>query len=239
MQEELLRMDRFLSLGEVSMGIAHEIRNPLAGIRITAQALEEEVGENESLREYVSRIISEIDRLNDLLKAFFSFAKPQRPQLSPCLLPKLIDDVLFLVKKDLETHRIQVEQDHAEDLPTAYLDENQMKQVILNLFLNSIHAISRNGLLSVSTSVLTQRGRPEVLISVSDTGKGIPREHQTKIFDPFFTTKARGLGLGLSVSYRIVKRHGGNIRVQSEPGKGTSFFIHLPLTDGQGERTED
>lgn len=233
MQEELLRMDRLVSLGEISMGIAHEIRNPLAGIRITAQAMEEEVAGHETLREYVGRIISEIDRLNELLKSFFSFARPQRPQLMSCHLPDLVQDVLFLLNKDMKDRHIQVKQEHPADIPLVSVDVNQMKQVLLNLLLNSIQAISRDGMIRLNTSVHSHRGRREVVISISDTGKGIPPENQGKIFDPFFTTKAKGLGLGLSITYRIVKRHGGRIRVQSEVGKGTTFFIHLPLEDGE------
>ena len=239
MQEELLRMDRLISLGEISMGIAHEIRNPLAGIRITAQAMEEEVAGHDTLREYVGRIISEIDRLNELLKSFFSFAKPQRPQLMSCHLPDLVGDVLFLLNKDLKDRNIQVEQDHPVDLPSVSVDVNQMKQVFLNLLLNSIQAISRDGVIRVNTSVQFHKGRREAVIGISDTGKGIPPENQGKIFDPFFTTKAKGLGLGLSITYRIIKRHNGRIRVHSEVGKGTTFFIHLPLEDGKLSRERD
>jgi PAS domain S-box-containing protein len=229
MQEELLRMDRLVSLGEISMGIAHEIRNPLAGIRITAQALGEEVSDNESLQEYIARILSEIDRLNELMKSFFSFAKPQKPQRAACNIPEMIQEVLFLVRKDLEKRNIRVLQRQAENLPSVYVDVSQIKQVLLNLLLNSIQAISRDGRIAVTTTVANRHDRGEIVIGVSDTGKGILPEHQAKIFDPFFTTKAKGLGLGLSITYRIVKRHGGYIRVHSEPGKGTTFRVHLPL----------
>jgi PAS domain S-box-containing protein len=232
MQEELLRIGRLGSLGEISMGIAHEIRNPLAAIRITGQALEEEVKGNRTLREYVARIISEIDRLNELLKSFISFAKPQRPELVPCHIPDLLQDVFFLVKKDLEKRGIQLWQDHAENLPAVSVDVNQMKQVLLNLILNSIQSIAKNGEIRVRTSVISKLDGREIIICVEDTGKGIREEHLAKIFDPFFTTKAKGLGMGLSNTYRIIKRHGGSIRVKSEVGKGTSFFIHLPLEFG-------
>jgi PAS domain S-box-containing protein len=232
MQEELLRMDRVVSLGEISMGIAHEIRNPLAGIRITAQALEEELGHNEIHREYVARIISEIDRLNELLKSFFSFAKPQRPQLEPCHLPGLVRDVLLLLRKDLADRRILVEEEYAAGLPPVPVDMNQMKQVVLNLLLNAVQAIGKEGVVGLGMDVGVHGGRREAVLRVSDTGKGILPEHQAKIFDPFFTTKAKGLGLGLSITYRIVKRHGGRIRVQSESGKGTTFFVHIPVDLG-------
>lgn len=229
MQEELLRMDRLVSLGEIAMGIAHEIRNPLAGIRITAQALEEELGHNPVWREYVTRIISEIDRLNELLKSFFSFAKPQNPQLAPCHLPMLVEQVLFLLRNDLEKRRIRVQHCPQKGLPEVALDEGQIKQVLFNLFINAIQAMEHHGELRIEEkSAMGRQGR-EIVLSVSDTGRGIPPENQPRIFDPFFTTKAKGLGLGLSITYRIVQRHNGRIRLQSEPGRGTTFFIHLPL----------
>ncbi|MEJ5375472.1 MAG: ATP-binding protein [bacterium] len=229
MQEELLRMDRLISLGEIAMGIAHEIRNPLAGIRITAQALEEEVAHNPTWREYVGRIISEIDRLNGLLKSFFSFAKPQQPQLAPCWLPKLVEEVLFLLRKDLENRGIRVENTHAQELPQIYVDEGQIKQVLFNLCMNAMQAMEQGGTLRIHTDQAIAAGRREMVLTVTDTGKGISPEHQSRIFDPFFTTKAKGLGLGLSITYRIIQRHKGRIRVQSEPGRGTTFFVHLPV----------
>lgn len=229
MQEELLRMDRLVSLGEIAMGIAHEIRNPLAGIRITAQALEEEVAHNPLWREYVGRIISEIDRLNGLLKSFFSFAKPQQPQLAPCELPRLVEEVLFLLRKDLENRGICVEHTHVAGLPQVQVDQGQIKQVLFNLFMNAMQAMEPGGILRIHTEQVSAGGRKEVVLSVSDTGRGISPEHQSRIFDPFFTTKAKGLGLGLSITYRIIQRHKGRIRVQSELGRGTTFFVHLPV----------
>lgn len=229
MQEELLRMDRLVSLGEIAMGIAHEIRNPLAGIRITAQALEEEVAHNPIWREYVGRIISEIDRLNGLLKSFFSFAKPQQPHLAPCDIPRLVEEVLFLLRKDVENRGIRVEHTHVSELPKVNADEGQIKQVLFNLFMNAMQAMEPGGILRIHTDQTSTAGRREMVLSVADTGKGIPPEHQPKIFDPFFTTKAKGLGLGLSITYRIIQRHKGRIKVQSEPGRGTTFFVHLPV----------
>ncbi len=232
MQEELLRMDRLVSLGEIAMGIAHEIRNPLAGIRITAQALEEELAHNPTWREYVGRIISEIDRLNGLLKSFFSFAKPQQPNLAPCELPRLVDEVLFLLRKDLESRGIRVEHTHVSELPKVHADEGQIKQVLFNLFMNAMQAMEPGGTLRIHSDQASTAGRREIVLSVADTGKGISPEHQSRIFDPFFTTKAKGLGLGLSITYRIIQRHKGRIRVQSEPGRGTTFFVHLPVEKG-------
>jgi PAS domain S-box-containing protein len=230
-----MRNERLSSLGELSMGIAHEIRNPLAGMRITAQALEEEVGSNPLAREYVSRIISEIDRLNELLKSFFSFAKPQKPALVPCRLEELVREVIFILEGELRERGVEVEMHFPAEVPQLMLDTGQMKQVLFNLVINAMQAMAHGGTLRIGISSNTEARPPEVILSVADTGKGINPEHRSKIFDPFFTTKAKGLGLGLSISHRIVQAHGGRMSFQSEVGKGTTFHVHLPVKKDEGE----
>ncbi len=229
-----MRNERLSSLGELSMGIAHEIRNPLAGMRITAQALEEEVGQNPLAREYVSRIISEIDRLNDLLKSFFSFAKPQKPTLVPCRLEELVKEVIFILQGELRERGVEVQTHFSAELPQLMLDTGQIKQVLFNLVRNGMQAMSHGGILRIGVALNAQARPPEVILSVADTGKGINPEHRGKIFDPFFTTKAKGLGLGLSISYRILQAHGGRISFHSEVGKGTTFHVHLPVIKDEG-----
>jgi PAS domain S-box-containing protein len=232
--QHAMRNERLSSLGELSMGIAHEIRNPLAGMRITAQALEEEVGSNPLAREYVSRIISEIDRLNELLKSFFSFAKPQKPALVPCRLEELVREVIFILEGELRERGVEVEMHFPAEVPQLMLDTGQMKQVLFNLVINAMQAMAHGGTLRIGISSNTEGRPPEVILSVADTGKGINPEHRSKIFDPFFTTKAKGLGLGLSISHRIVQAHGGRMSFQSEVGKGTTFHVHLPVKKDEG-----
>ncbi len=239
MQEEILRMDRLISLGEISMGIAHEIRNPLAGIRITAQAMDEEIDSGDSRKEYSGRIISEIDRLNDLLKSFFSFARPKNPDFSFCHIQEITQEVHLLIKKDLSDRDIDFVQDFGKGIPRLKVDFNQMKQVFLNLLLNSIHAMPLGGQLRVACTLnesrqKTDKRKRHAEITISDTGNGIDKQNILRIFDPFFTTKAKGLGLGLSITYRIIKKHGGNITVQSKKDEGTSFRITLPI-DYEGD----
>jgi len=232
-QEEILRMDRLVSLGKLSSGIAHELRNPLAGIKTTSQALSEEMSEDDPRREYLTRITKEIDRLNDLLKTFFSFAKPQKLNLVPCHIKDIINEIIPFLIKEIADKGIRFTENYHPQLSKIKVDKSQMHQVFLNLFLNSIQAMSEGGELKIE--VTPQNSAPGdgakqnfVKAVISDTGRGIPPHLIHKIFDPFFTTKPKGIGLGLSIAYQIINKHGGSISVESRWEKGTSFVIHLP-----------
>ena len=233
LQEEILRMDRLVSVGELSSGIAHEIRNPLAGIKTTAQALGEEMGQDDPKREYLNRITKEIDRLNDLLKTFFSFAKPQKLNLVVCNIKDIVNEIIPLLIKDIANRGINFTEEYAGGLPKVRVDFNQMHQVFLNLFLNAIQAMPRGGELKITaepvrSAPLLNPERDYIRISISDTGKGIPAHDINKIFDPFFTSRPKGIGLGLSITYQIIKNHGGSIKVESKVDSGTTFTITLP-----------
>jgi PAS domain S-box-containing protein len=233
MQEEILRMDRLVSLGKLSSGIAHELRNPLAGIKTTAQALSEEMTRDDTRREYLNRITKEIDRLNELLKTFFSFAKPQQLNLVRCHIRDIINEIIPFLIKEIADKGIHFVEDYHPQLPKIKADKSQMLQVFLNLFLNAIQAMPNGGELRIEASPLissSMDGSKQNLIKIviSDTGRGIPPHILHRIFDPFFTTKPRGIGLGLSITYQIIKKHGGSIKVESEWEKGTSFVISLP-----------
>jgi PAS domain S-box-containing protein len=233
MQEEILRMDRLVSLGKLASDIAHELRNPLAGIKTTAQALSEEMSRDDSRREYINRITKEIDRLNDLLKTFFSFAKPQKLNLVYCHVKDIINEIIPFLIKEIADKGIQFVENYDPQLSKIKVDKTQMHQAFLNLFLNAIQAMDIGGKLRIDVTPTTSYslvGRKQnfIKIIISDTGKGIAPDILYKIFDPFFTTKPKGIGLGLSITYQIVKKHGGTIKVESELGKGTSFVINLP-----------
>lgn len=232
-QEEILRMDRLVSLGKLASGIAHELRNPLAGIKITAQALSEELSENDSKKEYLNRIMREIDRLTDLLKMFFSFAKPQKLNLVYCNLQDIINEIIPFLIKEIEDKKIHFIEAYHPQLPKIKVDKNQMHQVFLNIFLNAIQAMPDGGRLKVEAkplSTINSYGSRQsfIKIIISDTGKGISPQILNRIFDPFFTTKPKGVGLGLSITYQIIKKHGGSIKVESQLNSGTSFIITLP-----------
>ena len=234
-QEEILRMDRLVSLGKLASGIAHELRNPLAGIKTTAQALSEEMSKDDSRREYLNRITKEIDRLNELLKTFFSFAKPQTLNLVRCHVKDMTNEIIPFLIKEIADKGIHFFENYHPQLPKVKVDKTQMHQAFLNLFLNAIQAMPNGGELKIEAKPIASYSldgskQNFVKIQISDTGKGIPPHMIHKIFDPFFTTKPKGIGLGLSITYQIVKKHGGTIRVESELGKGTSFVINLPET---------
>jgi PAS domain S-box-containing protein len=233
LQEEIIRMDRLVSLGELSSGIAHEIRNPLAGIKTTAQAMGEEMGQDDPKREYLNRITKEIDRLNALLKTFFSFAKPQTLNPVVCNIRDIVNEIIPLLIKDIANRGINFIEEYAPDLPKVRVDFSQIHQVFLNLFLNAVQAMPNGGELKIkaerkAAGSLVNPGGDYLRISISDTGKGIPARDLNKIFDPFFTTRSKGIGLGLSITYQIIKKHGGSIRVESKSNKGTTFILTLP-----------
>jgi len=243
MQAEVLRMDRLASLGVLASGIAHEIRNPLAGIKTVAQTLEEDLDPGDSKREYVARIIRQVNRMDELLRTLFSYARPKSPMRQQCRLQDIVNEVKGLMQQRFERTDISFEEHYAEDLPLVYVDFHQIQQVFLNLFLNAIDAMPNGGSLVLQsrprlTALHRRDGRgnhappgskglyAEVL--VSDTGEGIAQENLPAIFDPFFTTKPQGSGLGLSIVYRIIEEHHGDIQVSSAFGRGTTFNLLLP-----------
>lgn len=247
MQAEVLRMDRLASLGVLASGIAHEIRNPLAGIKTVAQTLEEDLEEGDGKREYIARIIRQVNRMDELLRTLFSYARPQSPVRRPLQLQDIINEVKGLMMQRFERANVRFEEIYAEDLPLVQVDFHQTQQVFINLFLNAIDAMPEGGSLSVQARPApapslrgdrrgkryqeAQRRGQFAEVRVRDTGEGIPRENMQAIFDPFFTTKPQGSGLGLSIVYRIIEEHRGHIHVESEPGKGTTFSLFLPVEE--------
>jgi PAS domain S-box-containing protein len=243
MQAEVIRMDRLASLGVLSSGIAHEIKNPLAGIKSLAQACDEEFEPDDPRREYLARIIRQVNRLDDLLRTFFAYAKPKPPDRKPHPLHEILREVSHLLSKKMESARIKYSADIPDELPRVMVDAQQIQQVFLNLLLNAVDAMPDGGKLSVQASVLKSSlqglirknlsNEPADLryveILISDTGVGIPPDKLETVFNPFFSTKPNGLGLGLSIVYRIVEDHSGDIRVTSRPSKGTQFRIYLPM----------
>jgi len=232
-QRQLFQSEKMAALGKLSAGIAHEIRNPLTSIKILIHSLVD-AGATESSREKDLNVIeTEIERVNKIIRQFLDFARPRPPSLEPVDPRKLIEETLALVGYEMESQGVRLERADDSDLPSVPMDREQMKQVLLNLILNALQAMPRGGRLKIQTALDYPSGErgggPAVEIAVQDSGDGIPGEIQSKIFEPFFSTKEEGIGLGLSVAQRIVEDHRGKIRVESTPGKGTTFFVSLPL----------
>jgi len=226
MRENMRYKDRLASLGELTAGIAHEIRNPLAGIKTTAQALKAEFDPQDPKCEYLEKIIKEINRTNSLLQELFIFARPQKPQFMPYDVTKILERVLSMQEKSIEEKEVKIKKDYAPDIPMLLLDPNQIYQVFLNLILNAVQAMPQGGDLTLSAK---REGETWVSIIIEDTGVGMSPEVKAKLFDPFFTTKSMGTGLGLAISYRIIQEHGGMVGVESKPSQGAKFTIRLPL----------
>jgi PAS domain S-box-containing protein len=238
---QIRRSDRLASLGTLSAGMAHEIKNPLVSIKTFAQLLPERYHESDFRETFSGLIVHEIDRIDSLVNQLLRFARPAKPLLRPMHTHEILDKTLRLVQHRLYQKEIKVTQKWEAPIDTIRADGDQMEQVFLNFFLNAMDAMKRGGELTVSTEtrsgeslvthLLPEDGeRNEALhISIRDTGEGIKKEDIARVFDPFFTTKNFGTGLGLSVVHGIIEEHGGQIEVESELAKGTSFHIFLPL----------
>ena len=227
--EILQRTDRLSSLGMMTAGLAHEIRNPLVAIRTFAQLLPERYQDREFIDGFHQIAIKEVDRVCGLIDNLLSFARPAPPAISAEDINEIIEDTIRLLESEARGKSVQIHRELAADIAKIYVDKEKIKQVCMNVILNAIQAIVSEGVIGVSTRLFHKNGSaPLVQIEVRDSGGGIPEEDFKKIFDPFFTTKKDGSGLGLAISHQIVQEHGGYIVVESKVGKGTTFLIHLP-----------
>ncbi|MBI5893738.1 MAG: HAMP domain-containing protein [Deltaproteobacteria bacterium] len=230
---QLIQAEKIASVGQLATGLVHEIRNPLNSVKFALQIMEKESTANSAYKGDILAISGEIQRIENLLNNLLRFARPHPPQFSIIDINEVVDRALVLVRKKAENAGIQVITNLKHQLPKIKADPDLMQQIFLNIILNAIHAMPDGGSLTVATKDV----HDNVEVSFSDTGHGIPSEYINKIFDPFFTTKGSsgGSGLGLSISYRIVEEHKGEIFVESKEGGGTSFTIKLDAVM-EGER---
>jgi PAS domain S-box-containing protein len=227
MQEALLQSEKLAAMGRLTSQIAHELNNPIYGIMNTLELLKTEIPPESKRRRILELSLSEIQRLSEMLRNMLSFSKPEEEKRRPVRIDGLIEGILLVMEKQMREANVKVVTSFDEEIPEVMASTNQMRQVLLNIFKNAKEAMPSGGTLSVRTAKEDQK----VLIQIQDTGIGIPEEIRDKIFEAFFTTKqkVKGVGLGLSVCYGIVKDHGGEIKVDSEEGKGTTFTISLPV----------
>jgi PAS domain S-box-containing protein len=227
MQEQLQRADRLAAAGELAAGVAHEVNNALSGILGQAESARHG-SDVESLRLALARVETQGRRIAEIVQGLLGFARPQPPQRDAVDLAALVRDTLALMAHDLGRNGVRTELRCSGDLPPVLADAKQIQQVLVNLFTNSMQAMEpRGGALIVSMQV---EGNA-VFVEVQDHGAGISPETLPRVFDPFFSTKAEGTGLGLSVSYAIVRAHGGDLTVRSAPGEGTTFTLRLPVAE--------
>jgi two-component system, NtrC family, sensor histidine kinase HydH len=259
MQQELRRNERLATLGQLSTGVAHEIRNPLAGIGTSAQVLLSRFEPRDERARFVRVILDEVARLDRIVNSLLQYARPREPQLAPAALSSCIEHVLQLASDPIERAGVRVELVVAPRLDPVYIDADLVTQVLLNVTLNAVQAMPQGGTLRYEVRKVRRRVLPRgsgrratdarrspragtsswalfQQARVIDTGVGIPRGLQSKLFDPFFSTKPGGTGLGLSICQTIMHEHGGSIAVASREGRGTTVLLDFPLEKRHGER---
>jgi signal transduction histidine kinase len=226
--QQLERADRLASIGEMAAGIAHEIKNPLAGISAAVTIIKDDMSVNDPRSSILGEVIDQVKRLDKTVNDLLFFGKPSLPELT-CV---DINAILMTTLKFASQHRgganIERHLELQTDLPPVYADDKQMQQVFLNIMLNACQAMPSGGVLGVTTSQIVTGGNEFVRVDISDTGLGIPPLILEKIFTPFYTTKAQGTGLGLPICNKLVKLHKGDIRVTSDDISGTVFTVELP-----------
>lgn len=240
LEEQVRRTDRLASLGTLSAGMAHEIKNPLVSIQTFAQLLPERFDDKEFRDTFSALIGDEIRRIDNLVTRLLHFARLERPSLSRLRLCVVLGDALRLLDEQRKRSHVRLVEDLAAERDAVMGDADQLSQAFVNFLLNAIEAMPAGGTLTVATAVVkgalpggegARAGRDAVRVSIADTGCGIAPANLSRIFDPFFTTKSQGTGLGLAVTHRIIQEHRGAIEVSSAEGKGTRFDLSFPLAE--------
>jgi two-component system NtrC family sensor kinase len=247
--EQMQKASRLASLGEIISGIAHEVKNPLAGISCAVQVLQSELVASDNKKAVTSEILNQINRLDKIVKDLLSFAKPKPPQFLHAKVNDVIEKALFFVYPEAKKQQIAIDSNIEMDFPEMRMDPDQIQQVFLNLMINALQATPAGGRFTVSVSQLSfdeikhkinnpMRHEKILEIRFQDSGKGISPMDIESIFEPFFTKKSKGTGLGLFISQKIVQEHGGDIKVESEVGKGSVFTVYLPVVIAQDEQQD-
>jgi signal transduction histidine kinase len=227
LEDKLNQAERLASLGEMVASVSHEIKNPLGIVHSTAEILNKRLQEQAPGSKHLAEIIiTETSRLDDIVREFLDFARPQVPQYSKVLINDLLVKVEEFMQPELSKNKITVENHLAADLLPMDIDQNLFYRAFLNLFINAVQAMPDGGVITVST-FLAAKEKKKVVIKIEDTGVGISDEKLTMIFTPFYTDKNRGTGLGLAIAKNIIEQHNGTITVESEAGKGSAFIITL------------
>ena len=237
LERAVRQSDRLSALGTLAAGLAHEIKNPLGGIKGAAQLLERELSEENEMREYTRIMLKEVSRVNRIVEELLALTSPRKLKMEAINLHRIVGDLVKLQRQAVDDRKVVIQQQFDPSIPPFLADEELLTQLFLNLIKNAVEAVGDVGLVRISSRVhadyrMTQQGERRtrmVAVDISDDGPGIPIEQQEQLFTPFFTTKATGTGLGLAICQKIVSEHRGLLKVQSSPGKGTVFTVMLPL----------
>jgi two-component system, NtrC family, sensor kinase len=229
-QMEMARAEHLATIGELAAGLAHEIRNPLAGIAGVVEVMGKELPEHSSSRGVLPELQGEIQHIQLILNDLLAYARPRPPEFHPADLNTTIEQAVFLAKQQVRTKPIEIVFEPQKGLPKVVHDPVQIQQVVLNLLLNGIQAIPNQGKIEVTLNC--EHGF--AVVRITDNGKGIAKESLSKIFKPFFTTRKDGTGLGLPLAKGIVESHKGKIEVTSELGHGAQFEVWLPILKPEG-----
>jgi PAS domain S-box-containing protein len=230
---QLRQAESLAALTTLSAGVAHEIKNPLASIDIHIQLLNREIAKFDSeevkdIKNFLAIVKEEIDRLNSIVQDFLFTVRPMSINLSRENVNDILKEMIEFLKYELEEADIEIVLDLNEDIPEVVVDTKYLKQALLNIIKNAVEAIIDGGKIRIKTK---ESSDGDVLISIIDTGEGIPSEIMGKIFEPYFTTRKSGTGLGLVIVYKIIKELGGDIKIKSKEGEGTTFTVLLPVLD--------
>lgn len=226
----LAQSEKLATLGRISAGVAHEIRNPLTSIKMLIYAMKEELVHNEEKQNDLEIIVKEIDRMDRVVKNFLQFSRPSEPNYELTDINLTVHEMIELLEPRLRQSHITLDESYQSNLSIIPADADQLKQVVLNLVLNAIDAMPNGGQLKIETlGVKNNKNNDRIEIKIFDTGSGIPQQIKDTLFDPFISGREAGIGLGLSIAHQIVQRHSGWIDIQDNPMGGTIFTIALPI----------
>lgn len=220
--------EKLSALGRMAAGIAHEINNPLAGILLFSSRMRKKVKEEGPIKEGLDVIVREAQRCKGIIQDLLEFSRDEEPEKANANMNEILEKALGILENEFRLHHISVEKNLSGEIPPILLDVNLMQQVFVNLLINAVEAIQKNGVISIKSYV--NADSKSVFVEVADTGAGIRPDDMAKIFEPFFSTKSNGTGLGLAVSYGIVQKHRGHIQVSSRLGKGSRFTVEIPIS---------
>ena len=237
--QQMERVDRLASVGEMSAGIAHEIKNPLAAISGAITVLSDDFAEDDPRREVISKVLEQIARLDKAATDLLFFGRPGKPSFDFVDTNDLLNKTMFFVSQHPEAKNVHQSKEFTRHLPPVWVDEKQLQQVFFNIIINAIQAMKDGGTLLLQTDLVEDQDRKVVRVLIGDSGPGIEAEDLESIFTPFFTTKTQGTGLGLAICRQLMEQQGGDITVSSRIGEGTRVVINLPVSEDVPDMNEE